>query len=56
VLLRRKTASVTALHINLPETQPVAPRRHLMWLGAGLLVGFAVPFVFTDLVTLPRDL
>jgi hypothetical protein len=27
-----------------------------MWLGAGLLVGFAVPFVFTDLLTLPRDL
>jgi hypothetical protein len=27
-----------------------------MWLGAGLLVGFAVPFAFTDLLTLPRDL
>ena len=47
---------MTALHPNLPETQPVAPQRHLMWLGAGLLVGFAVPFVFTDLLTLPRNL
>jgi hypothetical protein len=27
-----------------------------MWLAAGLLVGFAVPLVFSDLLTLPRDL
>jgi hypothetical protein len=47
---------VTALNTNLPEIRPVAPQRHLIWLGAGLLVGFAVPFVFTNMLTLPRDL
>ncbi len=29
---------------------------HLKWLGWGLVVGFAVPFVFADLLTLPLDL
>jgi hypothetical protein len=31
-------------------------RRHLAWLGAGLLVGFVVPFLFADVLQLPRDL
>jgi hypothetical protein len=31
-------------------------RQHLAWLGAGLVVGFLVPFVFTDVLHLPRDL
>ena len=31
-------------------------RQHLTWLCAGFVVGFAVPFLFTDVVQLPRDL
>jgi len=31
-------------------------RRHLAWLGAGLVVGFVVPFLFADVLQLPRDL
>ena len=31
-------------------------RRHLAWLGAGLVVGFLVPFLFADVLHLPRDL
>lgn len=30
-------------------------RQHLTWLGAGLLMGFAVPFLFADVLQLPRD-
>ena len=31
-------------------------RQHLTWLGAGFVVGFAVPFLFADVLQLPRDL
>jgi len=31
-------------------------RRHLAWLGTGLVVGFVVPFLFADVLQLPRDL
>jgi hypothetical protein len=31
-------------------------RQQLAWLAAGLLVGFTVPFVFADVLQLPRDL
>ena len=31
-------------------------RQHLTWLGAGFVVGFAVPFLCADVVQLPRDL
>ena len=31
-------------------------RQHLAWLGAGLVVGFVVPFLFADVLRLPRDL
>jgi hypothetical protein len=31
-------------------------RQHLAWLAAGLVLGFAVPFVFADVLRLPRDL
>jgi hypothetical protein len=31
-------------------------QRHLAWLGAGFGVGFLVPFLFTDVLPLPRDL
>ena len=29
--------------------------RHVAWLGAGLVLGFLVPFVFADTLGLPRD-
>lgn len=38
------------------RARPSTPQRHFSWLGAGLLVGFAVPFLFADLLQLPRDL
>jgi hypothetical protein len=50
---------------GLPMTDVGAPsarirtspaRQHLTWLGAGFVVGFAVPFLFADVVQLPRDL
>jgi hypothetical protein len=31
-------------------------RHHLAWLGAGLGLGFVVPFLFADVLQLPRDL
>ncbi len=31
-------------------------RHHLAWLGAGLVLGFVVPFLFADVLQLPRDL
>jgi len=36
--------------------RPRSARRHLAWLGAGLVVGFLVPFLFADVLHLPRDL
>lgn len=33
-----------------------ATRQQLRWLAAGLVVGFAVPFIFADVLRLPRDL
>jgi hypothetical protein len=31
-------------------------REHLLWMAAGLALGFLVPFVLADLLDLPRDL
>lgn len=31
-------------------------RQQVRWLAAGLVIGFAVPFLFTDMLSLPRDL
>ncbi|MDQ2709770.1 MAG: hypothetical protein M3Z25_20025 [Actinomycetota bacterium] len=39
-----------------PRTQPGAARPQLVWLGGGLVLGFAVPFLFADVLQLPRDL
>ena len=39
-----------------PARLPVAARRQLPWIGAGLAVGFLVPFVFADRLALQRDL
>src|SRR5215211_1693391 len=33
-----------------------AARRNLGWLAAGFVVAFAVPFLFADVLRLPRDL
>ncbi len=38
-----------------PSTSAVRPRVHWLWLGAGLALAFAVPFVFADLLAVPRD-
>jgi hypothetical protein len=35
---------------------PAAARMQLSWLAGGLALGFLVPFVFADLLELPRDL
>ena len=40
------------LHARLPS----AARKQFAWLSAGLLLGFAVPFIFADTLDLPRDL
>jgi hypothetical protein len=34
---------------------PVAARRQLPWIGAGLAVGFLVPFLFADRLSIQRD-
>jgi D-alanyl-D-alanine carboxypeptidase len=38
-----------------PHTAHVALPLQLRWLLAGLVVAFAIPFLFTDLVQVPRD-
>jgi hypothetical protein len=38
------------------RTRSGAAWRHLAWLGAGFGVGFLVPFLFADVLQLPRDL
>jgi hypothetical protein len=42
----------------LPRTarEPVALHKQWLWLAGGLLYAFAVPFVFADLLEVPRDL
>ena len=42
---------------QLPSvTVPHEARAQLEWLAAGLLVAFTIPFVFADLLGMPRDL
>ena len=31
-------------------------RQQIRWLAAGLVIAFAIPFVFADVLDLPRDL
>ena len=38
-----------------PARLPVAARRQLPWIGSGLAVGFLVPFVFADQLSIQRD-
>ncbi len=35
---------------------PAAARVQLAWLAGGILAGFAVPFVFAEMLELPRDI
>ena len=44
------------LGVQAKPAPPGAARQQLAWLGAGLVVGFVVPFVFADVLQLPRDL
>jgi hypothetical protein len=39
-----------AIHLS------ASARLHLVWLAAGLVGGFAIPFLFADTLDLPRDL
>lgn len=47
---------MTDLLARREATRAGGAGRHLAWLGAGLVVGFVVPFLFTDVWELPRDL
>jgi hypothetical protein len=47
---------MTVLRAQREQGRPGTARQHFAWLGVGLVVGFAVPFLFTDLLQLPRDL
>jgi hypothetical protein len=57
-LSRRWLMSTHAIErrAGMPARIPSTARRHVEWLAAGLVLGFAVPFVFADLLALPRDL
>jgi len=47
---------MTAVRARDELTGRGAARRHLGWLAAGLVLGFVVPFLFADVLQLPRDL
>jgi hypothetical protein len=47
---------MAVLRAQRERSRPGTARQHLAWLGAGLVVGFGVPFLFADLLQLPRDL
>jgi hypothetical protein len=47
---------MTDLRAPAARLRPGSARQHLAWLGAGLVLGFVVPFVFADVLRLPRDL
>jgi hypothetical protein len=47
---------VTDLQTPAGRTRSDSARHHLAWLVAGLVVGFAVPFLFADVLRLPKDL
>jgi hypothetical protein len=44
------------LRVDGRRARSATTRRHLVWLGAGFGVGFVVPFLFADVLRLPRDL
>ena len=47
---------ITALKSASVHAQSVSAGHHLAWLAGGLLLAFVVPFLFADLLGLPRDL
>jgi len=42
-------------HMPFHRALDTAARRHLTWLGAGLVLAFLVPFVFADTLEVQRD-
>lgn len=42
--------------VGSPVARLLLRAKHVMWLGAGLVFGFLVSFVFADVLELPRDL
>ena len=47
---------MTDLRVDSGRARSGTAREHLAWLGAGFVVGFVVPFLFADVLRLPRDL
>ena len=47
---------MTAMSTQSSPTRPGAARQQWAWLAAGFVLGFAVPFLFADVLQLPRDL
>jgi hypothetical protein len=47
---------MTALESAALEARSASAGHHLGWLVGGFLIGFVVPFLFADLLALPRDL
>jgi hypothetical protein len=47
---------MTALKSVSVQAPNVSAGRHLAWLAGGLVLAFVVPFLFADLLGLPRDL
>jgi hypothetical protein len=50
------TSPPVLARVTTAREEPAAARRHLAWLGAGIAVSFAVPYVLADRLELPRDL
>jgi hypothetical protein len=44
------------LRVDSGRLRSGTARQHLTWLAAGFAVGFVVPFLFADVLGLPRDL
>jgi hypothetical protein len=57
-----RSAGTTVLEIPVrqgpsrpPEIVRARQRHHWAWLGAGLVLAFLIPYVFADLLAVPRD-
>ena len=47
---------VSDIEVPSGRTRSGSARQHLAWLAAGFVIGFVVPFLFADILQLPRDL
>src|SRR5689334_11403899 len=47
---------MTDLRARSVGTRQGTAQQHVVWLAAGAFLGFVVPFLFTDVLQLPRDL